>query len=104
MSSSETNPFSGGRAQMAAVPARKRSDVRGMCFESPPSASSDVVWVCERMFPAPKKSSDLKNEWLSVWSSAPAMPHSATSWFPEDFPRAATPSARRITPMFSIEE
>ena len=94
----------GGRAQMAAVPVRKRIAVSGMCFASPPSASSDVVWVCERMLPAPKKSRLLNSEWLSVCSRAPVTPHSATSWLPEDLPNAATPSPMRMTPTFSIEE
>lgn len=35
------------------------------------------VW--ESMLPAPKKSSDLNSEWLSVWSSAPESPQIAAS-------------------------
>ena len=97
-------PFRGGRAQMAAVPARKSSAVRGMWRPSPPRLSSEVVCVAERMLPAPKKRSGLKNEWLAVWSSAPAMPASATNWLPEALPSAAMPMPMRMTPTFSIEE
>lgn len=89
---------------MAAVPTRKSSAVRGMCRPRPPSASSDVVCVRERMLPAPKKSSVLKNEWFTVWSRAPAMPQRAANWLPEALPSAAMPRPMRITPMFSIDE
>jgi len=89
---------------MAVVPARNSRPVTGMCLPSPPSASSEVVCVWESMLPAPKKSSDLNSEWLSVWSSAPESPQIAASWLPELLPSAAMPSPIRTMPMFSIDE
>lgn len=76
-----------------------------MCLPSPPSVErGGEVCVWESMLPAPKKSSDLNSEWLSVWSSAPESPQIAASWLPELLPSAAMPSPDQTMPMFSIDE
>ncbi len=89
---------------MAAAPARKSSALTGMCLPRPPSASSDRVRVCVSTLPAPKKSSDLKSEWLNVWSSAPHRPQAATVSLPAARPRVPTPAPMRMTPTFSMLE
>ena len=70
VSHSETKPFSGGRAEMAAQPTRTNRPLKGIRFKSPPSRPMPRSPVAVSTAPAPKNSRLLNREWLSTWSSA----------------------------------
>ena len=77
-SHSETKPLSGGSAEIAAEPIRKKSAVQGMRLISPPISSILRVCVACSTEPAPRKSSPLKLAWLMVWYSPPIKPSAAS--------------------------
>ena len=62
ISHSETNPLSGGSAEIATQPARNTTAVRGMRWISPPSCSMSRVPVALSTLPAPKNSRLLNSE------------------------------------------
>ena len=61
-SHSETKPLSGGKAEAASAPTRKKAAVRGMRWMRPPSPSRSRRPVACSTAPAPRKSSDLNQE------------------------------------------
>ena len=56
------------------------------------------------MFPAPKNSNDLNNEWLIVCINAPHNASVATTSLPDERAIVEIPKPMKITPIFSILE
>ena len=65
-SHSEAKPLSGGSAEIAHAPSRKKNAVRGIRLISPPISSMLRVPIACSTEPAPRKSSPLKQAWLIV--------------------------------------
>ena len=78
VSHSDTNPLSGGSAEMATQPTRNTKAVCGTRWISPPRCSMSRSPVALSTAPAPKNSRLLKTEWLNTWNS-PAVSASAAA-------------------------
>jgi len=65
VSHSLTNPFSGGRADIAIAPSRNRAPVQGMFLMSPPIFSISLVPVALYTAPAPRNNSPLNAAWFT---------------------------------------
>ena len=68
VSHSDTKPFSGGRAEIAAQPTRKQNAVCGMRWIRPPRCSMSRSPVAFSTAPEPKNSRLLNTEWLKTWN------------------------------------
>ena len=99
--SSLTNPFSGGRPQMATAPTRNINAVQGMALASPPSWSSCRVRAPWSTEPAQKNKRDLKRLWFHTCSRQPASPSTIHSGRRAERPSRASPRPMRMMPMFS---
>ncbi|KAF5043754.1 hypothetical protein DSECCO2_498970 [anaerobic digester metagenome] len=90
---------------MAAIdtePIRKRAEVTGMLFTSPPNASIFLVPVAWTTEPAQRKSRLLKTAWLKAWKQAPTRLKRARDSSPSTLNTAYSPIPVKIIPMFSM--